>query len=110
MMQFNIKKIICCCAPIFGLSTFLSGCGDLQEEKPYEYYTLHPSELYHDYKYCETHPSAGVCINIVKKYFQYKKNIQGGTSAPSSADPYWMSRGYIFRNIDEPISSFGIKS
>ena len=79
-------------------STMLSGCS-WKEEKSYDYYVAHPQELYHDYKYCEMHPSAGVCANIVKKYFRYQKNVSGFSKTNL------MSKGAIFRDIDEPIAT-----
>jgi len=66
----NLKRLMPSLT-MLALSSILSGC-DLKEEKTYEYYVLHPEELRHDYNYCEKHPSAGVCINIVKKYFHYR--------------------------------------
>ena len=65
-MKINMKKLL----PYFiliALTGTLTGC-NLAEDKPYEYYTLHPEELSRDYNYCEKHPSADVCLNIVKKY------------------------------------------
>lgn len=101
----NIKKYTSYCI-IIVLSSILSGC-DLKEEKSYEYYALHPEELRYDYNYCEKHPSSGVCINIVKKYFYYKDRHKSGVFQFNNPDQYQMSTGYIFRNMDEPINTFG---
>ncbi len=101
----NMKRFVPYFAAI-ALSSTLTGCC-LEEEKSYEYYLEHPAELYHDYRYCETHPSAGVCFNIVSKYFHYQSNTSYKSNNYKSNNQHKLSKGDIFRNIDEPISSFG---
>ena len=94
----SMKKIISYITAIV-LTSALAGCSH-NDEKSYEYYAAHPAELYHDYNYCSTHPSANICFNIIQKYFKYQKN--------SSSDKHGtISSGYIFRGIDEPVASFG---
>ena len=87
---------------VMALSSALAGC-DWKNEKSYEYYSYHPEELQHDYRYCEQHPSSGVCFNIVKKYFKYQKLSKYNYSDTSS-------KGSIFRDLDQPIDSFGLNN
>ena len=84
-------------------SVLLSGCKT--EEKPYSYYLAHPAELEADYNYCMNHPSAGVCYNIVQKYFRYKKdsnniNVLARTNKASKQD--FNIKDYLI-DIDAPI-------
>ena len=118
----NMKKLIPYLT-VIALSCPLAGCF-LEEEKSYEYYVMHPVELYHDYEYCDHHPSSGVCFNIIKKYFRYQKNLALGSvhinnGVYSNANNGMIkqigqgqhtriSKGAIFRNIDEPANSYDL--
>ena len=92
----QIKKLLPSLMMLVSASNLI-GCNT--EEKSYEHYAMHPEELVNDYKYCETHPGAGVCMNIVQKYFQYQSNYTHEGKKTT------LHKDAIFRDLDQPIVS-----
>lgn len=85
----QLKKLHCALLTLLAIFA-LSGC-ESQDEKSRYYYLTHPEELAADFKYCQQHPSRGICNNIVKKYVWYQ-NMTG--NRPSKR---------VFADLDDPL-------